>query len=109
MKCQLSVTSRGRLPRIRLRLCASGIIFPDIVSMYEASSILCDVYFTYPFPWEEELKSVLIGDRQVAWLLAVPISKAESAYAQSSGPERLEACFEERAIDIFDLNRASVI
>jgi len=89
--------------------CAPGIIFPGIVSMCGASSTLCDIYFTHPFLWDEELKSVLIGDRQVAWLLVVPISKAESAYAQSYGPERLEACFEERAIAIFDLNRASVI
>lgn len=89
--------------------CAPGTIFPDVVSMYEASVTLSDIYFARPFLWEEELKSTLIEDRRVAWLLAVPVSKAESAYAQSYGPEQLEARFAERDIDIYDLNRASVI
>lgn len=89
--------------------CAPGIIFPDLVSMYKASVTLSDIYFAHPFLWEEELKSTLIEDRRVAWLLAMPISKAESAYAQSYGPEHLEARFAEMDIDIYDLNRASVI
>lgn len=89
--------------------CAPGIIFPDVVSMYKVSATLSDIYFAHPFLWEEELKSTLIGDRRVAWLLAVPVSKAESAYAQSYGPEQLEARFAEMDIDIYDLNRASVI
>lgn len=89
--------------------CAPGIIFPDIVSMYKASNTLSDIYFAHPFLWDERLKSTVIGDRQVAWLLAVPVSKEETAYAQSYGPERLEALFEEKNVDIYDLNRASVV
>ncbi|MFG6892039.1 suppressor of fused domain protein [Burkholderia pseudomallei] len=89
--------------------CAPGIIFPNVVSMYKASVTLSDIYFAHPFLWEQEFKSTLIGDLRVAWLLAVPVSKAESAYAQSYGPEQLEARFAERDIDIYDLNRASVI
>jgi antitoxin YqcF len=89
--------------------CAPGIIFPDVLSMHEASDTLSDIYFAHPFLWEAQLRSTLIGERRVAWLLAIPVSKAESAYAQSYGPERLEARFEERNIDIFDLRRASVI
>lgn len=89
--------------------CAPGIIFPDVVSMYTASATLSDIYFAHPFLWAEELKSTLIGERRVAWLLAVPVSKAESAYARTCGPERLETRFAEKNIDIYDLNRASVI
>ena len=89
--------------------CAPGIIFPDVVSMHNASARLSDVYFAHPFLWAEELKSTLIGDRRVAWLLAVPVSKAETAYAQTYGPERLEARFAEMDIDIYDLNRVSAI
>lgn len=89
--------------------CAPGMIFPDVVSMHKASDTLSDIYFAHPFLWEKELKSILIGDRQVAWLLAVPVSKEESAFAQSYGPERLEARFAEKDIDIFDLNRSSAV
>lgn len=35
--------------------------------------------------------------------------EAETAYAQSYEPERLEARFAEMDIDIYDLNRASVV
>jgi antitoxin YqcF len=86
-----------------------GIIFQDIVSMYKASATLSDIYFAHPFLWDEALKSTLIGDRRVTWLLAVPVSKEESVYARRYGPEHLEARFAERDIDIYDLNRASVI
>ena len=89
--------------------CAPGVIFPDIASMHKASDTLSDIYFAHPFLWDERLKSAVIGSRQVAWLLAVPISKEETAFAQRHGPDRLEALFEEKNIDIYDMNRASVV
>ena len=89
--------------------CAPGIIFPDVVSMYKYSNTLSDIYFAHPFLWDDRLRSTLIGDRQVAWLLVVPVSKEETAFAQAYGPGRLEALFEEKNIDIYDLNRASVV
>lgn len=89
--------------------CAPGIIFPDVVSMYNLSITLSDIYFAHPFLWDDGLKSTQIGDRKVAWLLAVPISKEETAFAQAYGPEKLEALFAEKDIDIYNLNRASVV
>lgn len=89
--------------------CAPGIIFPDVVQMYNQSNTMSDVYFSHPFLWEEGLKSTLIEDRKVAWLLAVPISKAESEFAQSHGSDKLEVLFSEKDIDIYNLNRASVV
>jgi hypothetical protein len=89
--------------------CAPGIIFPDVVQMYKQSNTMSDIYFAHPFLWEKGLKSKYIGDRKVAWLLAVPISKAESEFAQSNGPAKLEALFVEKDIDIYNLNRASVV
>ncbi|PMS18357.1 hypothetical protein C0Z18_17430 [Trinickia dabaoshanensis] len=67
------------------------------------------VAYAFPFLWADKLKSTLIGGTRVAWLLAVPVSKAETAYAQTYGPQSLEARFAEMDIDIYDLNRASVI
>lgn len=89
--------------------CAPGVIFPDVISVYKHSVTMSDVYFTHPFLWEDRLKSVRMGSKTVAWLLAVPISKRESEFAQANGPAKLEALFEERNIDIFNLNRASVV
>jgi hypothetical protein len=89
--------------------CAPGIIFPDVMTMYGQSSTLSDIYFAHPFLWEDRLRSTRLGDRNVAWLLAVPISKEESAFAQEFGPKKLEELFSEKDIDIYNLNRASVV
>jgi hypothetical protein len=89
--------------------CAPGIIFPDVVSMYERSKTMSDIYFAHPFLWGDGFASTLIEDHKIAWLLAVPISKDESEFAQAHGAEKLEDLFAERDIDIFDLNRASVV
>lgn len=89
--------------------CAPGIIFPDIISMYQASETLSDLYFCPPFLWDERLGGIIIEEKKVAWLLAVPISKAETNLASRLGPKALEDLFEENNIDIFDINRKSVI
>ena len=89
--------------------CAPGIIFPDVVSMYKQSNTMSDIYFSHPYLWNEKLTSTLINKQKVAWLLAVPISKAESEFAKTHGPEKLEALFSEKDIDIYDLNRSSIV
>jgi len=89
--------------------CAPGRIFQGILDMYSLSSTMSDIYFTYPFIWEDRLKSIKIGESRIAWLLAVPISKSKSAFAQLHGSAKLESLLEENSADIFDINRPSVI
>lgn len=89
--------------------CAPGMIFPDVVSMYMKSNTMSDIYFANPFLWEEKFASTSFDGQRVAWLLAVPISKAESKFAQINGPEKLEALLIRKDIDIYDLNRPSVV
>lgn len=89
--------------------CAPGVVFPDIVSMYSASNTLSDLYFCPPFLWDEKLSGLTADEKPVAWLLAVPISKAEAAFASSYGPAELETLFEKADLDIFDLQRSSVV
>ncbi|WP_417448447.1 suppressor of fused domain protein, partial [Idiomarina abyssalis] len=85
--------------------CAPGRIFPDIISMYGLSKTMSDIYFANPFLWDEKLASTSFDGQKVAWLLAVPVSKAESEFAQVNGPDKLESLFYERDIDIYNLNR----
>lgn len=88
---------------------APGIIFPDAMQMYDPSLAMSDIYFAHPFLWGDRLKSIRLEEKNIGWLLAVPTSKEETSFAQRFGPEKLEALFTERDIDIFDLNRASVV
>ncbi len=89
--------------------CAPGVIFPDVMEMHKASSTMRDIYFAHPFLWDDRLRSTQIGGRTIAWLLAVPVSRSESEFAQRNGPQALEKLFESKEIDIFDLNRPSVV
>jgi hypothetical protein len=89
--------------------CAPGTIFPDVVRMHDLSSTLSDVYFTVPFLWAEQFKALDLGQRKVAWLLMVPISRAETEFARKNGPVQLEKLLEERQVDVCDLNRPSVV
>lgn len=89
--------------------CAPGIIFPGIIEMHNLSKTMSDVYFTNPFLWGNRFQSTYIRNRTVAWLLAIPISKSETKFAAEFGSEKLEKLFSEKDIDIFDLNRASVV
>ncbi len=76
--------------------------------MFSASSTLNHVLLLPPFLWAS-LKTLELDDKTVAWLMAVPISDAELDFAERMGVDALETAFEKAQIDVFDLNRASVI
>ncbi len=89
--------------------CYPGAIFSDILSMFEISSTMRHLFFVPPFLWEEDLQTITVGNKTVAWLLAVPISNGERAFSEKNGPDALENLFVEKQIDMFDLDRKSVV
>ena len=90
-------------------LCAPGVIFPDLLEISTFSRHLCDLYFAPPFLWGEMPTDLELGEVSLAWLLAVPIARPESMYAQTKGPLALEKVLEETAIDVFDWDRPAVL
>ena len=84
-----------------------GTIFCDVVGMYLDDSDMKHLLFLPPFLWP--LETQRLPRKTVAWLLAVPISNAERAYADEKGTDALEDVFEKEQIDIYDLSRASVL
>jgi hypothetical protein len=89
--------------------CAPGIIFPDVVAAELKGSAMKHLMFVPPFLWEEELKTLRFPKKTVAWLLAVPVADAELRYAREHGPRKLEAVFEKRKVDVFDIDRKSAV
>lgn len=89
--------------------CAPGVIFQNALKMYDLSAAMSDIYFTYPFIWDNDLRSIQLMERTVAWLLAIPIAQKETEFAEKYGSAELEKLFAEKSIDIYDLNRASVV
>ena len=65
--------------------------------------------FIPPFLWEERLRSISLGQYEVGWLLAVPISEKEMQFAENQGLPALEQILESNNVDILDLERTSVV
>ena len=85
---------------------APGRIFPRVVELYYPELPLTDIFLASPFLWRIETQK--FPSKTVAWLLAAPISKGETAYAMQNGPDALETQFERHSIDIFDLERPPI-
>jgi hypothetical protein len=85
-----------------------GAIFPEVVRMYRKETEMKHVLLCPPFLWDN-LTTQVLPDKTVAWLMLVPISESECRYAEEHGSESLEEIFVEKQIDVFDLDRASVL
>lgn len=87
---------------------APGVIFPDVFTTYEPDSPMKHALFVPPFLWD--FTTLELPEKKVAWLLLVPISDAEMRFAEADRTSaNLEKIFEEKAIDIYDLHRPSVM
>lgn len=87
--------------------CCPGAVFPGLVEHYYPDLTTKHLFFVPPFLWQDELPTMRLATKTVAWLLAVPITDAEAAYAGQHGAEALEDLFERAQIDLFDLDRDS--
>ncbi len=89
--------------------CSSGAVLPNAISMYDISCNVKHLLFTTPFLWDNNLETIKLDTKEVAWLLAVPISNNEKLYLEEHGIEALETLLEKEGVDIFDLKRKSII
>lgn len=85
-----------------------GACILDIVSQYRISHTLKHVTFVAPFLWQG-LNKLMVDDQAVHCLLMLPISDSEKQYLESHGIDSLENLFNESQIDIYDINRPSVV
>lgn len=88
--------------------CAPGVIFPGVLDEHGISTTMSDMYFARPFLWDG-LGTVEVEGDSIAWLQAIPVSKAETHFAREHGPEKLENLLSGKGGDVFDLNRRSVV
>jgi len=89
--------------------CQPGSVFMRIVDMYYEESEMKHIMFVSPFLWQDKLKPLDLNTKTVHWLLCIPISDNELEYRMKNGASSLEDLFQEKDIDIFDINRKSVI
>ena len=89
--------------------CFPGAVFPDVVEMFDCSKTMKHLMFVPPFIWENDLESLSLETKTIAWLLALPISEKEFQFVEDFGPARLEEVFQGEQIDIFNINRPSAV
>lgn len=85
-----------------------GTVLRDIVGQYGLSASLPHFTFVAPFLWPS-LSRAQIADQDVYWLYAIPISEAEAGYISSHGIDSLESLFDAEQVDLFNLERPSVV
>ncbi|REC62300.1 suppressor of fused domain protein [Chryseobacterium pennae] len=88
--------------------CQPGSVFMRIVDMYYEESEMKHIMFVSPFLWDK-LQPLHLETKTVHWLLGTPISDKELEFRMKNGASALENIFQEKDIDIFDINRKSVI
>ncbi|MGY4507558.1 suppressor of fused domain protein [Bradyrhizobium sp. USDA 3650] len=84
-----------------------GAIIPRALELYGEGRDMKHAMLISPFLWDLETQS--FSAKSVAWLQVLPISDAERDYALANGPEALEDLFQDRQIDVFDIDRPSAL
>ncbi|WP_404811678.1 suppressor of fused domain protein [Capnocytophaga canimorsus] len=89
--------------------CQPGTVFENIVSDYYVSQMQ-HIMFVRPFLWEDKLSDLKFGEKKIHCLLCIPISEKELRFKEENGLTSLEKMlFQQKNIDIFDIERESVL
>ena len=87
-----------------------GGAFPGVVRLHYPDTSVPNLHFVEPYLWDEEaLRAHVYGEKTVAWLQALPITDAETAYLVEHGADALGDVFLRADPDFVDLHRASVV
>tara|TARA_R110002020_G_scaffold412134_1_gene621738 strand:- start:401 stop:967 length:567 start_codon:yes stop_codon:yes gene_type:complete len=85
-----------------------GNVIEDILGQYKISDSMEHILLCTPFLWPGLINQNFDG-RSVHWLMAVPISDSEYEHWKKFGYQPLIDTFEEKQIDVYDINRPSVL
>ncbi len=89
--------------------CKPGAIFPNVIKAYNSQVTMKHILFVTPFLWDRSFTTITLASKKTAWLMLVPISDTELDYAERMSSDKLEDIFQEKQINVFDINRKSVI
>lgn len=89
--------------------CTYANVFETLVEMYYEDKDMKHILFVSPYIWEDKLEGFKVGKEPIEFVLAVPISQKELEYKMKFGMDALEDLFEEKGVDICDIDRKSVV
>lgn len=90
--------------------CGLGTVFQNILEGYLPNDDMKHIVFINPPPfWKERFGAIELEDFTLTWLCAQPVSNAELEFLKKNGLKALLDLFVEKNINMFDLNRKSVL
>lgn len=85
-----------------------GMIVDNIIQWYIPNSQMKHCLFVTPQYWSK-YTSYFDNSTYVAWLCLIPISDVERMYIKRHGFDAFDKIMERRNINIFDLNRSTIV
>lgn len=89
--------------------CRIGSVFETMVEMYYPNLDMKHILFVSPYIWAEKLEDFELSGNVINFVLGIPISEKELQFKNKNGLDRLETLFEDNEIDVFNIERNSVI
>lgn len=86
-----------------------GAVYKNAFAEHYPELDVKHLIFDTPNGWENDLLSLNLGTRQVAWIMAVPVTDEELQLFSRSDTGELQVLFEEKGVDLYDLERESVV
>jgi len=94
--------------RLRFKL-FPGAVYKNALEAHYPGMDVKHLIFDTPHGWENDLLSLNLGTRQVAWIMAVPVTDEELELFSRSDTGELQVLMEEKGVDLYDLERESVV
>ncbi len=86
-----------------------GAVYKDAFRAHYPELDVQHLMFDTPHGWDNDLLTLNLGARQVAWIMAVPITDEELDLYNGSDSGELQELFEEKGTDLYDLERESIV
>ncbi len=86
-----------------------GDAIRDVVAEFYPRATVSHLYLTRPFLWGQRLQLLRGEAKNIAWLLAVPVTSGELLCLETQGDDGLEQLYRQRRIDMYSLGRATFL
>ena len=84
-----------------------GDAIRDMVAEFYPRATVSHLYLARPFLWGQRLDLLRGESKNIAWLLAVPVSSDELLRLETQGADGLEQLYRQRQIDMYSVDRAT--
>ena len=86
-----------------------GDAIRDVVAEFYPRASVAHLYLARPFLWGQRLQLLRGEAKNIAWLLAVPVTSGELLHMETEGDGCLEQLYQQRRIDMYSLERATFL